>query len=406
MPAVLATSVVALLASHAVDARAQTACADLSLANPVVVAGSTTIKPFIAKVATRLAGQSPPVTIFYKGNSSCEGVGAMSTTASVPLTGTADYFSSSGVDSTCTLPAAGLAVDIGASDVFAATCALTLASGHKDFRGPTITYGFVMAPAVAVDAISAEQAYLVYGFGAVSNEVEPWTNDAVIYRRGATSGTHLVMSAAIGVPSVKVKGTDVASSGAMVSSIAVAATNGNAEAAIGILSADVYDVNKSSLKWLAFQAYGQTCGYLPNSTASSFDKANVRDGHYVPWAAEHFVTAVDGGGHATNPNVAKVLDLLIVAPSLTDDVAAATIDAAATGSLIPDCAMHVTRTSEVGPLASYQPTRGCECSYLKSATGSAPADCKVCTAANAATACKTSAGARGTACNYGYCEAQ
>ena len=37
----------------------------------------------------------------------------------------------------------------------------------------------------------------------------------------------------------------------------------------------------------------QLCGYLPDSTGTSFDKKNVRDGHYWLWGAQHFYGLVN-----------------------------------------------------------------------------------------------------------------
>jgi hypothetical protein len=42
------------------------------------------------------------------------------------------------------------------------------------------------------------------------------------------------------------------------------------------------------VRTLALQSRDQTCAYWPDSSATAFDKVNVRDGHYELWASSHF----------------------------------------------------------------------------------------------------------------------
>ena len=64
---------------------------------------------------------------------------------------------------------------------------------------------------------------------------------------------------------------------------------------------------------------------------------------------------------------------------------------------LPACAMKVSRTEEVGPLAVYKPKFGCGCYFEAHVNG--------------ATTCQACAGPAecphgAPACNYGYCEVQ
>ncbi|MGC4067084.1 MAG: hypothetical protein QM784_21085 [Polyangiaceae bacterium] len=179
----------------------------------------------------------------------------------------------------------------------------------------------------------------------------------------------------------------------MLTNLAAAATGGNAEKAIGILATDVADKNRSAVKVLAYQHYGQTCGYLPDSSANSFDKQNVRDGHYMIWGPLHMLARVTDG-QVTSPNVKRIIEYMTLAVTPTSfDM----IELEAKSGVVPECAMRVTRTEEVGPLASFMPEKSCECAFLKNANGTAPSSCKACTT-NAD--CSSSA----PACNYGFCE--
>ena len=79
------------------------------------------------------------------------------------------------------------------------------------------------------------------------------------------------------------------------------------------------------------------------------------------------------------------------------------IRAAQKSYTVPQCAMEVMTTSEIGPEASYQPTGACGC-YFESLTGKGTtlsSYCKTCTTAS--TDCTNPAY---PACNFGYCEAQ
>ncbi len=80
-------------------------------------------------------------------------------------------------------------------------------------------------------------------------------------------------------------------SDAMLAAVVGAASDPTgATAAIGLLSADITDTNRTKVHELAFQDVGQTCGYYPDSTDNAVDKQNVRDGHYSLWGPLHFFT--------------------------------------------------------------------------------------------------------------------
>jgi hypothetical protein len=64
---------------------------------------------------------------------------------------------------------------------------------------------------------------------------------------------------------------------------------------------------------------------------------------------------------------------------------------------VPQCAMRVRRTQEMGPAMSFAPAAACGCYYEAVATNSTT--CKACATA---AECPPSA----PVCSYGYCEAQ
>jgi len=173
---------------------------------------------------------------------------------------------------------------------------------------------------------------------------------------------------------------------------------------LGILATDVADgllasgaSARSALQILPYQHYGQTCGYLPDSSSSSYDKQNVRDGHYMIWGPIHFYTRLKNG-QPDNAN-AKILFDLMTNPGDPRD-AQDLIDLAAKTHTVPDCAMRVSRETEVGPMSSYMPPKSCECRFISVATGDDTPD--------GCTPCKKSSECSGEdykkVCNYGFCE--
>ncbi len=171
-------------------------------------------------------------------------------------------------------------------------------------------------------SISADAAYMVWGFGADSG-VAPWTDPSFLLQRSATSGTENMIGAAIGLPpsTYAWSGGKNAGSANVVAAItnvtkgllvdggapASKLTQANVDSTLGILASDVADGNRQVLKPLAFQDVGGSCGWFPDSTQTSFDKKNVRDGHYPIWGPSHFLAYVDANGNPLSASV-KALD--------------------------------------------------------------------------------------------------
>ncbi|MGC4067085.1 MAG: hypothetical protein QM784_21090 [Polyangiaceae bacterium] len=147
-----------------------------TLSNPVYVAGSSAVKPFLARVAAELAALNPSITVVYQGQGSCTGIQAMTSVTPGTITGTGVVWNTDGseVSGGCSLSLAGTAVDIGVSDVYASSCSATLPNGVKDFYGPIQAMTFAVPASSNQTSISAEAAYLLMGFG-TNGAVAPWT---------------------------------------------------------------------------------------------------------------------------------------------------------------------------------------------------------------------------------------
>jgi hypothetical protein len=389
----------ALLAGVACALGARTAAAVecVALPTPVYVTGSTAAKPLLAEIGKLMAAQTPPATVVYYGVGSCAGPDAiLSGTPIVNTTaGAFTYWDANGVEVKCDISSAsGVVAHVGISDVFASTCFQLpggLPATVADTLGPVQAMAFVAHKSSSEKVISAEAAYYVYGFGAQS-PVAPWTHEGLIFRRDDVSGTQRMIAAAIGVPPQRWKGTATTSSGDLVTRLGTA---NFPDQSLGILSAEVAQDNRGTVKVLAYQHFGQTCAVYPDSDEMANDKANVRSGRYPIWGPLHIFTRLNASGAPQNAKAGEVIGYLAgtrPAPAGLD-----LVKLEAQRHAIPQCAMRVRRTQEMGPALPFAPESPCGCYYETVAAGLTT--CKPCVTS---AECPASA----PQCSYGFCEAQ
>lgn len=365
------------------------ACASLTGGKVVYAAGSSAVTLFLGNIAQALENAASPLTIVYQSQGSCVGISAVVTPSTTKMTGTAIYWdpntavdpSSAAAQLKCQLEPGGVNADIGLSDVFAGTC-LSLPGGLdasiKDFFGPVQVMNFVVPQNSSAQNISAEAAFLVYGFGALAHVIAPWSDLAQIFQRNGSSGTQAMLAATIGVPKDSWYGKSFSGSGAIRDALVAAGGMGQGVASktIGILSSDVADAVRTNLRILAFQDYNQRCGFYPDSSVTSKDKVNVRDGHYPNFGPLHMLTHVNTNGIPTSAEASTVLNAItgVAAPDGVD-----IIDLYAKRSMIPLCAMKVTRDADGGEIKPFAPSQSCSCYYTERATGLVPPpNCTVC----------------------------
>jgi hypothetical protein len=410
----------------------------------VYIAGSSASQIPLEALAPLLANKN--IAIVYQSPDSCQGVSDLLNhnaesgkpysfldPAQVSSTGLAKAV-------TCTVASPAPPIDIAPSDVFPDTCASKLGIGtvgaitttsttFREFWGPVQAMTFAVPASSLATSISAEAAYIVFGYGGTTYTVTPWTNPATIFTRPDTSGTMNMLGAAIGLAPTKFANATPPASGAtapaqqesstgnMQTALANATTN--AAATIGQLSyeAVVSYSNATALKILAFQPAGEPCGYLPGSDKTHLDMINVRQGRYAIWGPLHFIVNVDssgnplGGNMMPNPAVVTLMNYFLATgpnppTSSSADAGVATSDiktlitAEATPAyVVPWCAMQATRMSELGQPMSYQPTAPCGCYYESVLGVSTSTYCHTCTD-------NSGCSAPYPTCRYGYCEAQ
>jgi len=358
-------------------------------------------------------------TIFFLEASSCVGVKNMIDN-SVKVTGTVvKYDPSSGAGTKCTLDKEHPA-DINLSALFPETCAnqaglgenIQVPAGVEDFLGPVNPVMFA-APATSPElVISAEAAYKVYGFLSASagttSGVEPWIDENYVFRRTGTSGVQQTIARTLGLSPDGLRGRNSGSSSNMKGALQNSDAPGKT---LGISSSEIVDVNRNVMKSLAYQHYGQTVGFYPDSAPGAFDRRNVRDGHYFLWIPLHVLVKTNAGDPVAAPNTeldpvgsnkaardAAVKQLVLVMVNRVEPpVKSVNLFTAikAVGN-VPQCAMRVQRTREGSPLTAFNPSAKCACAFEATSPGSPPPECRTCTDANPCTDGKT--------CSFGYCE--
>lgn len=397
MTRVLILMTVALLGTT--EARAQQACVDpTNLPNPVFLSFGETQIPLIRELG-KLLRQSENITLIWRAAGSCPNL--QSLYENQPMTTNLSYIPAGydGVSAppVCS-PGAGIVPDIADSIVFINACPLVKPPDVGDFAAAVQPVAFVAPIASSQRAITAEEAYFVYGFGATAGMVTPWVDPLHTYTLAATKGTTLNLATMIGVPAAKFRGTcGTSNPTGPCATLDLLATNvgssTNPDATIGILGAGTYEEFRSTIRPLAFRAFKQYRAYYPNSTLTSLDKKPTRYGQYNPWSYTRWLARIDAQGQVINPLARRVINL-IVGENVTPAPAFNPLDLQINAHFVPVCAMHVKRTSEGGDMSAFEHPEPCDC-YFDSKTGTPGASCSVCT--NDST-CGTGK------CRHGFCE--
>jgi hypothetical protein len=387
------------------------ACETLNDTGTVIyVTGSSAAKPFLQQIAQQLAGDG--VYIVYTSTGSCVGVDAivndtpMTTGANAPAA-TATYWENSlSNGSACDLPSDGVPADLGVSDVFVQTCPnfeLTNLSAKSitDAHGPIQTMTFAVPANSPYSEISAQAAYFVFGFGAEGGVLDPtgskliWNDEGSIFQRSPTSGTQAMIASAIGVAPGRWRGKAHKTSDDVALDLTTAGQDKTAgAAAIGILAADYIDTKglRPQIKVLAYQDTHAPCAVFPDSTSNAHDKRNVRDGHYPIWGPLHLLYKIDALKDANRQQVLDIVAYLSGTKALSSGIRL--LDVYAQSGLVPECAMHVTRSSDGGDVTPISGPATCSCLFDWEVSGNAG-----CTPCMVQGDC-----ASGETCSQGYCE--
>ncbi|HEX2734509.1 MAG TPA: hypothetical protein VHM70_23035 [Polyangiaceae bacterium] len=365
-------------------------CADLDLPNPIYGSGGSAITATLGKVATALAGLDEPITVLFADPGACTGYQAFLDDA---ITTPLKYWDADGTQQQCDPPAVvGQPVDFAHMGNPADQCAgQTLPEDVGDFLGPVQTLNIITSVDSSETSISAEALYFIYGWGADS-EAAPWNVEANLAKRKSDSFVHLFLANSIGLGAEKFKGTQVADNQGSVTLIVDAAAT-DPDSTLGYVSGSTADKNRATVKTLAYQHTGQSCGYWPDSDENSYDKINVRKGLYHFWAPGHFFARVDADGKIVDPRVEQFVSWFQGTEPGPEDTDITKIIAKAGD--VPSCAMQVTREGVVGAISSYAPAQPCGCYFEFVTTGET--SCESCSEGDPSE--------NGQVCRNGYWEA-
>jgi hypothetical protein len=369
--------------------------------NVIYLFGAADFAPLLRAAQPSLSANNPPYRAVFQNASSCAGVTSVFDSTkrlmkdpAVPANGGwAFYFDDNGNQVNCLLDPAGTTIDIGVSDLYSQTCSPAFVPGPNvaEYLGPVVPFVLSVPSTSPEQAISAEAAHMVFGLagkapmGSGLKDAAPWTDPNNYFIRNSGAASTVLTALVADVPRTKFWGIDRLSTENLRDSLlASTATNSS----IGIVSVDYNDKNRGNLKGLYLQSKGQSSGYLPDSTPTTYDKLNVRDGHYPLWGYVHFFTPLGPGGVPSVAASAMVLRFRVprLEQRLLDDIIAA--------SLIPQCAMKVARTAEVG---DFTVQTGFECGCYFDQKTKNKTSCQTCAISEECSSDRP-------ACNYGYCE--
>jgi hypothetical protein len=381
-------------------------CASLGAQPIVYLENGDTQEPLVKRLGQKLLASVSPVRLIYKNRRTCDlaldlytGTRMMNDAIAVKYIPAPDDLNAVGWNPSmptpaCTVDAAGVAIDLGIGATYLSSCPSlpAMPASLAQQVGPVQSYGFIVPKGSAQIAMTAQEGYFAFGFPQGTGQATPWLDQALRITRGPTASTALTCAAAIGVPASKLKGT-VPTGNTSTEVLNAIATSTSFDATIGLMGTEVYDANRDKVKLLAFKGYGQRYAYYPDFGATSFDKKNVRDGHYLPWAPTPYITEVDGTGKATNASVQRIIDLVVAAKAEAD---VSGIDEVIASGLVPQCAMGVERAFDGANLALYAPPASCAC-YFDAKVAQGSTKCTACTGAD-----DTPCG--GGKCRRGYCE--
>ena len=375
-----------------------------TLPNPIYLQVGDTQLNLMKRLGRALRDNAPkPITLVFVTNGSCVNIQAIYH-PTTPITANMQYIPSVAEDPNwtpgsatlpCTPPGTGVFLDIGNSALFNSACTQEMPPANVHLTtGPTQAYVLAVPKASTQTAITFEEAYFVFGFGptllaSMNGSIAPWLDEMQMFIRGPTKSTLLAWAANLTItPVTKFHGVVPTGDGSP-GVVASLQNSPSPEAAIGLLGAEVYDSNRATLSCLAYRTRHQYAAYYPDSTSTSRDKKNVRDGHYTVWSPTIWMDYIDTSNKPVKPDARYVIDLIAghdvtPKPNFDPSVIVALV------GLVPDCAMRVTRAFEGGPLSLYHPPESCVCKYESVVDATS---CTTCT-----TSCAT-----GT-CRNGYCE--
>lgn len=338
--------------------------------NPVIVSGTPSIEPLIVPIARMLQyDDAKPMTVIWQLNTSCQSAEAVGLDKDPTkcgqgacIKGQAKFWPLTKGDpiKTCDLDANGTHVDLAISDVGHETCPTfgRVQFDLIDTRGPVSAYGLTMSRQASETAIHAEEAHFVYLRGKAAG-VRPWLSDSALLLLGDADAGQLLTGPRIVVSTGQWRGVKQPNIETLLLEL-----QRDPGAGLTILPTTINDARRGEVRTLAFQTRGQHGAFYPDRKSTTFEKMNVRDGHYPLWGYVHTILRVDplNPTQPKSANGARLSDILL-AKNLVAGKDVLPMQIAA--GFVPQCAMQVSRSSDGGPLTPSPPAEPCHCYFEK-----------------------------------------
>jgi hypothetical protein len=380
-------------------------CADLDLPNPVYGVGGSAVTATLKAVGTALANLDEPITILYADPGACGGYQQYLNNA---ITSTFKYWDAAGQQLTCDPPLDGQPADFAHMGNDHDFCiGLDLPDDYPEAYKATLaqvqTLNFIVDKDSSQKSISAEALYYIYGLGAEAGGVEPWTDPTHIILRSTGSFVHQFAAASVfgdparvffDHPTAEGDGVAVETQQDGINALLEIGET-DPESPLFYVSSSAADANRANVRTLAYQHFGQSCGYWPDSSESALDKVNVRTGKYHFWTPGHFFVRVDDDGEYVNSVAGDLIGWFTGEAEPPEGVNVTQLVIKAGD--VPLCAMNVQREGVTGAISSYAPPVPCNGFFEKTATGETEhAECTV------DSDCEDDAQPK---CHFGFCEA-
>lgn len=404
----LAGAVVGLTSAYGSTATAAP-CSALGGPPIVYIENGDTQEPLVKRLGAQLVSSTTPIRLVYKNKRTCDlaldmytpnrlindaiAIKYIPTKTEDPAWTPLSVTPSCDADGDDGAGNIGNVIGLGIGATFLSSCTNLPATKPADLaviNGPVQSYGFIVPGGSSQIALTAQEGYFAYGYTSGTGMAMPWLDQMLRYSRGPTASTALACAAAIGLKGSQLKGT-VPTGNTSTEVLNFVSTSGAPEATIGLMGTEVYDGARNLVKLLAFKGFNQRYAYYPDSSSTSFDKKNVRDGHYLVWAPTPYIARIDTGtGKAVDPNVQRVIDHVLGART---DADVNGLDQVIASGLVPDCAMTVKRDFDGGDLSLYAPAQSCAC-YFEAKAPQSTTQCKTCPSGTCASG----------VCRRGFCE--
>lgn len=385
-------------------------CDELGLEGTLIYgSGGSAVTPVLRAVAVGLAALPPEerITILYADEgAACGGYSWWRTPAETDVN--FKFWDEDNVQTICQAPQTVLQFAHMGNTPALCPGDVPIPDDAAKFVATVQTVNFITDIDSLEESISAEAAYHIYGFGPGAHDIDPWNEPAALFGRQATAFVSQFVGNIINVPAsnfVYQPGKVFNTNGEVVTAVATWPTP---EEAIGFVSGSNAQAGEyadpPTIKTLAYQHYDQSCAYLPDSSRTSPDRANVRSGQYYIWTPGWFYSHVDNEGEPVDEAVGKLIHWIDGTLDAPEGIPVQEIVIGAGD--VPLCAMQAIRPQgDVSAIQSYAPSNPCNGWYEFTATGSTEYQtCEV--TADCDGAEKNEEGDEvGEQCRFGFCEA-